>query len=47
MFRSRRTYEEYLNSIQNEEEAAEHLTLDLESDEDIDDDEVNDDDNVA
>lgn len=47
MFRSRRTYEDYLNSVQNEAAAPEHLTLDLENDEDIDDDDVNDDDNVA
>jgi len=47
MFRSRRTYEEYLNSVQNEAVAPEHLTLDLENDEDIDDDDVDDDDNVA
>ena len=46
MFHSKCTYEEYLNSVQNEA-AAKHLNLDLESDEDIDDDEVNDDDNVA
>ena len=44
MFRSRRTYEDYLNSVQNEAAAPEHLTLDLENDEDIDDDDVNDDD---
>jgi len=47
MFHSRCTYEEYLNSIQNEEAAPEHLTLDLESDEDIDDDDVNDNNNLA
>ena len=47
MFHSRCTYEEYLNFIQKEEATPEYLTLDLESDEDIDDNEVNDDNNVA
>ena len=36
-----------MNSIQNEEAVPEHLSLDLKSDEDIDDDDVNDEDNVA
>jgi len=36
-----------LNFVPNEEAATEHLTLDLESHEDIDDGEVNDDDNVV
>ena len=33
--------------MQNEAAVLEHLTLDLEKDEDIDDDDVNNDDNVA
>ena len=47
MFRSRCTYEECLNFVQNEEATPEHLTLDLESKQDVDDDDVNDEDNVA
>ncbi|KAJ8437069.1 hypothetical protein Cgig2_002036 [Carnegiea gigantea] len=43
---SRSIYEEYLDSIQNEEAAPKHVSLDFESDED-DGDDVNDKDNVA
>ena len=47
MFYSRCSYKEYINFIQNEEVAPEHLSLDLENDEDINGDDVNDEDNVA
>lgn len=46
VFRSWSIYKEYLNSIQNEEAAPRHVSLDFESDED-DGDDVNDKDNVA
>ena len=41
------TCEEYLNTVQNEEATPKHVSLDLKSDEDIDDDDVDDEDNVT